>query len=107
MDINQGDELPTALVDTGDAMAMRYFSSPIVDEDPSDPFRTAGFGTQNWLELRWNNERPTRDFSPHGGRPHGCGRVDERVCHGCSGSDWLHHANIDRLWEAWLVGRPR
>jgi tyrosinase len=108
LDINQGDELPTALVDTGDAMAMRYFSSPIVDEDPSDPFRTAGFGGPR---TGWNYGGTTNgqlEISPHGGVHMGVGGWMSAFATAARDPIfWLHHANIDRLWEVWLaLGDP-
>jgi tyrosinase len=109
-DINQGGELPPVLVDTGDAMAMRFFSRLRIDVDPrpEEISLATGFGGPR---TGWNHVegRPgVLEVSPHGG-------VHVAVGGWMSSFDtaardpifWLHHANIDRLWEAWLaLGDP-
>jgi tyrosinase len=110
LDINQGDELPEALVDTGDAMAMRFFSRLRidVDPDPEEIFLATGFGgpTTGWNHVEG---RPgVLEISPHGGVHVGVGGwMSDFNTAARDPVFWLHHSNIDRLWEAWLaLGDP-
>jgi len=108
--INQGGELPEALVDTGDAMAMRFFSRLRIDVDPrsEEIFLATGFGgpTTGWNHVEG---RPgVLEISPHGGVHVGVGGwMSDFATAARDPIFWLHHSNIDRLWEAWLaLGDP-
>src|SRR5215211_4363877 len=109
-DINQGGELDPLIVDTGDAMAIRYFSRPAVDldPDPENEFLSSGFGGP---KTGWNHGQGALgrfEITPHGQVHMGVGGVDPlgwmSQFHLAARDPifWLHHANIDRLWEAWL-----
>ena len=96
-DRNDGVPMNGATVNTGPALGTVTFSG--VPSDPNDP----GFGGP---ETGWN----------HGGGPVGVlealphGTVHMRVGGLMTAFEtaaldpifWLHHANIDRLWEVWL-----
>jgi tyrosinase len=109
-DINQGGQLNPVFVDTGDAMAMTYFSRPTgdLDPDPGNEFLFSGFGGP---KTGWNHGQGALgrlEISPHGGVHVGFGGTAPlgwmSQFHTAARDPifWLHHANIDRLWEAWL-----
>ena len=96
-DINGGEEVDLEDVDLGAAMAETHFSEPT--GDPS----FAGFGG------------PVTGWSHSGGSvgslenvPHGeihmevGGWMSSFTTAGRDPIFWLHHANIDRLWQVWL-----
>jgi tyrosinase len=100
-DINNGGRLDALDVETGDAMAEELFTGPA---DPG-----AGFGGP---VTGWNHSGGplgSLENVPHGTVHVGVGGVGGWM----SGFNtaaldpifWLHHANIDRLWEAWLGQR--
>jgi tyrosinase len=114
-DINQGGELPPFVVDTGDAMAMKFFSRLRIDVDPrpEEISLATGFGGPR---TGWNHAegRPgVLEVAPHGFVHGGVGGTEPlglMSLFETAARDpifWLHHANIDRLWEAWLaLGDP-
>jgi tyrosinase len=99
--INQGDELHAVAVDIGSAMAETSFTGPTVDG-------IAGFGGP---VTGWSHSGGTvgsLENTPHGDVHMGVGGVRPLGWMSrfqTAGRDpifWLHHANIDRLWEVWL-----
>ena len=100
--INQGEEMDATDVEIGPAMAETFFTGPAP---------TVGFGGPATAWSHVGNVMGTLEREPHG------------TVHGEVGGDgppglswmsffetaardpifWLHHANIDRLWEAWLA----
>jgi len=108
--INQGGELDPLFVDIDDAMAIRHFSRPTVDldPDPANEFVSSGFGGPR---SGWNHSEGALgrlEITPHGQVHVGVGGIDPpgwMSLFETAGLDpifYLHHANIDRLWEAWL-----
>ena len=100
-DINQGDELDTFDVDIGAATAERSFTGPTVG-------RIAGFGgpVTGWSHS--GGAVGSLEATPHGNVHMGVGGFQPPGLMSrfeTAGQDpifWLHHANIDRLWEGWL-----
>ena len=100
-DINDGEELDTLDVEIGDAMAETSFTGPTVGG-------IAGFGGP---VTRWSHVGEVvgrLEATPHGGVHMGVGGVrplgwmSRFETAGFDPIFWLHHSNIDRLWEAWL-----
>lgn len=98
-DINQGGELSAGEVDIGDAMGKTSFT---------EPGGLAGFGG---AITGWNHVGGTvgtLERTPHGSVHGGVGGSQPpgwMSMFNTAGLDpifWLHHANIDRLWEVWL-----
>jgi tyrosinase len=113
--INQGDEIPPQFafaLETATAFGQRRFSTLVdLDPDPGEEFFARGFGG------------PRTGWNWAGGMPGVLEVVPHNSVHGIVGGIggwmgdqntaardpifWLHHANIDRLWEAWLaLGDP-
>jgi tyrosinase len=89
---------------------MRFFSRLRidVDPDPEEIFLATGFGGPT---TGWNHDegRPgVLEVSPHGGVHVGVGGwMSDFNTAARDPVFWLHHSNIDRLWEAWLaLGDP-
>lgn len=94
--MNSGGLLPASGVDLERALELMNFSSP--------PSNSQSFGGQR--------TGPGHSLSPHSvfeGTPHDTVHVN--IGGGMATFDraardpvfWLHHANIDRLWETWLL----
>jgi tyrosinase len=106
--VNDGDPLPELITSAARSLRVVPFSLPI------RPGRTAGFGG---FITKWHHfDELTRTPGALEGTPHN-GVHDEVGGFGgfMSGFDtapldpvfWLHHCNIDRLWEVWLAsGEP-
>jgi tyrosinase len=103
--INDGFELPTLAIRIDRALAPTAFSM----DSPDGGFGGAPTGW-NHFDLDFNtNESGALEQVPHGA-------VHVEVGGFMAGFDtaaldpvfWLHHANIDRLWEAWrrTLGNP-
>jgi tyrosinase len=102
-DINQGGELDPRFVNTDDAMAETSFRGPGVDG-------MSGFGGP---VTGWNHSAGQTvgilEARPHGAVHVGVGGIEPpgwMSAFDTAARDpifWLHHANIDRLWEAWLA----
>jgi tyrosinase len=100
-DINNGDKLDPSDVEIGDAMAETSFTGPPVDG-------IAGFGG---AVTDWNHSGGplgSLENIPHGlvhmgvGGVQPLGLMSSFATAALDPIFWLHHANIDRLWEAWL-----
>jgi len=98
--INGGGELDATDVETGAAMAETSFTGPA---DPG-----AGFGGP---VTDWNHSGGplgSLENTPHGDVHVSVGGLNPRGLMSSFNTAaldpifWLHHANIDRLWEAWL-----
>lgn len=101
LSIKQGGELAPEAVDTGAAMAEPHFTGPA-------SARIAGFGGP---VTGWNHGGGavgSLENTPHGDVHLGVGGIQPPGWMSrfqTAGRDpvfWLHHANIDRLWEVWL-----
>lgn len=102
-EINQGGELDPRFVSIDDAMAETSFRGPGVDG-------MSGFGGP---VTGWNHSAGETvgilELVPHGVVHVGVGGIEPlgwMSAFDTAARDpifWLHHANIDRLWEAWLA----
>jgi tyrosinase len=101
LSIRQGGELMPGAVDIGAAMNEPHFTGPA-------SARIAGFGGP---VTGWNHSGGTvgsLENTPHGDVHVGVGGIKPLGWMSrfeTAGRDpifWLHHANIDRLWEVWL-----
>jgi tyrosinase len=99
--MNQGGELDRDAVEIDDAMAETDFTGPA-------SARIAGFGGP---VTGWNHRGGTvgsLENTPHGdvhmgvGGARPLGLMSSFETAGLDPVFWLHHANIDRLWEVWL-----
>ncbi len=113
-DVNAGEEIPAAATSIADAMAEARFSRTQVGA-------TFGFGGRpTRRRLHGGSGLGQLEGTPHGNIHVAVGglRVDpatgQTVPDGLMSSFetaaldpifWLHHANIDRLWEVWLRDR--
>ena len=97
--MNDGGKLPASAVLVDDAMRERVFADP----------NTGGFGG---AVTGWNDAGGvvgSLENVPHGGVHMGVGGRNPLGWMSrfqTAGSDpvfWLHHCNLDRLWEAWLA----
>ena len=100
LNINGGDPLPSAGVTTSAALAERVYTRPT-------PGATAGFGgSKTGFSHSGSGIPGPLEQTPHG---------DVHVLVGGGGGFmsafdtaaldpifWLHHCNLDRLWERWL-----
>ena len=99
-DINQGEEMDAAAVDIGPAMAETFFTG-------SAP--TVGFGGPPTAWSHVGSVVGRLEGTPHGnvhmavGGVQPLGWMSRFNTAGLDPIFWLHHANIDRLWEAWLT----
>jgi len=103
--INDGFELPTLAIRIDRALAPTTFSAA----SPDGGFGGAPTGWNHFDQDLSNNEAGSLEQVPHGA-------VHVEVGGFMAGFDtapldpvfWLHHANIDRLWESWrrTLGRP-
>jgi len=100
-DINNGGRSNALDVDIGDAMAETSFTGPSADG-------IAGFGGPI---TDWNHSGGpvgTLERTPHGnvhigvGGSQPLGLMSRFETAALDPIFWLHHSNIDRLWEAWL-----
>src|SRR5436305_4534028 len=95
--INNGGQLPPSAVDFSVAFGFTNFTGPTGT--------SASFGSQQVVT-------PNHGASPHGrleSTPHDSVHVSIGGFMGSFGTAardpifWLHHSNIDRLWDAWLI----
>jgi tyrosinase len=106
VDVNGGEPVPATAVRLTAAMRESVFSRNVAGATP-------GFGGGRTDPLFHHSA--TGPFGPLEGTPHGA--IHNQV----GGADglmtrfrtaaldpifWLHHSNIDRLWEQWLRGSP-
>jgi tyrosinase len=99
-DMNEGDQLHPHEVDLGGSLRTALFAGP------SDGIPT-GFGGTDAGAGAMGGSMGTLEKAPHGSVHMGVGGW--MGAFNTAGFDplfWLHHANIDRLWEAWLAGMP-
>jgi tyrosinase len=98
--INDGGRLDATDVETGAAMAEEFFAGP------ADPIAGFGGGVTGWNHS--GGPRGSLENTPHGDVHVGVGGLNPpglMSSFNTAALDpifWLHHANIDRLWEAWL-----
>jgi tyrosinase len=106
VDINGGDQMPPAAVSLVRAMRPDFFSRSVVGAPP-------GFGGAPTDPLF--HHTADGPFGPLEGTPHGAvhnqvgGLRGLMTTFDTAALDpifWLHHSNIDRLWEQWLRGQP-
>ena len=104
IDINKGQPMPAAAVSLTDAMAPGVFTRSVRGAPQ-------GFGGGR---TRFHHDAGVM-AGPLEGTPHGTvhvvvgGQTGFMFNFGTAALDpvfWLHHANIDRLWEQWLRGTP-
>lgn len=111
LDINGGDKLHPATVDTTEAMSEAVFSRPGIGV-------TGGFGGRRTSPLFHHGTggrgAGTLEFTPHGSVHTAVGGEGEEAGFMSSFSTaaldpifWLHHANLDRLWEQWRRDRGK
>jgi len=108
-DVMDGAQIPPTVTSPVAALSRTRFSSP----------PTPSFGGQRIGPVHFDGGFGTLESTPHnvmhptiGGQDPGSG-----VCGGALMSDpdcaaldpifWLHHANIDRLWNVWISQPPR
>jgi tyrosinase len=100
-DIKRGGKLPPDYVDVANALAETGFVGP--------SGRLSGFGGGVTGRSHGGGPRGTLENVPHA-MVHGGvgGLMGAFETAGLDPIFWLHHANIDRLWEVWLrSGAPR
>ena len=106
IDINGGDEMPPEAVSLVDAMKPSVFTRSVFGAPP-------GFGGGRTQPLFHHSSQGP--FGPLEGTPHGAVHNQVGGLHGhmttfdTAALDpifWLHHSNIDRLWEVWLRSTP-
>jgi len=101
--IANGAQLPPAATSSGAAMAMTNFIGP-----PGP-----GFGGGSQPPVHFSGSAGALEQTPHnvihvmvGGAPNGQCQGGLMVDPRCAALDpifWLHHSNIDRLWNRWLA----
>lgn len=104
--INAGQALPGASVRAGLAMAEFFFSEP----PEQGPFSGLGGSETDWHHGRGDGPGLPGELevTPHGSVHSDVGGLMSAF--DTAGLDpifWLHHCNIDRLWEAWAHQRGR
>jgi tyrosinase len=106
VDINGGDPMPGAAVSLTAAMREPLFTRSVFGAPP-------GFGGGRTNPLFHHSARGP--FGPLEATPHGAvhnqvggpgGLMTRFDTAALDPIFWLHHANIDRLWEEWLRGTP-
>ena len=95
--MNAGGQLPTNFVSTAAALSLVPFTGPV----------GAGFGGGQTAGRTHNGPaRGSLENVPHGAVHGGVGGLSGWMSSfEFAGQDpifWLHHANIDRLWEVWM-----
>jgi tyrosinase len=116
--INEGDKIPPRFEDEIDptpALTTPFFSTRDMDPDPVTEVLARGFGgpRTGW---NWFGGTPgLLEDLPHnwvhglvgGWRRGDVGWMSDSTTAARDPIFWLHHANIDRLWEAWVaLGDP-
>ena len=99
--VNDGAKLPALAVQLGDAMRETVFA------DPTGGGAGFGGGVTGWNDA--GGVMGSLENVPHGPVHMGVGGTTPRrwmsrfQTAGLDPVFWLHHANVDRLWEAWLA----
>jgi tyrosinase len=98
--INKGKPLPFAIVNHGPAFSSTYFTDYRHPQIPCNSFGGTENDDQGMLEQLPHNQIHLFVGGPKGFLADNCMSSRDPIF-------WLHHSQIDRIWESWLNGGGR